>query len=115
MNIVPIVTLILSAISIAGTIYLGILQVRTSAKRARSGEALDWSETAKNLRAEIEAQRQELQSLRGDMKDLREENKVLKELARRLIKNPPEKGEVIVLSPVEQALLFDTNPKWKKA
>lgn len=108
MNTIAIITVVLSAVSIVGTLYLGFMQWRTNAKRAKSGEALDWSTAANNLRKEIEA-------LRGELQAVKEENKILKELARRLIKNPPEKGDVIVLSPVEQALLFDTSPKWKKA
>jgi cell division protein FtsB len=71
------------------------------AKRNASGEALDWSSAAKELRDENK-------DLRDELKNLRQEMKIVKELARRLIKNPPEKGEVIILTPIEQALLFDT-------
>lgn len=99
--------LILSIISLVFVTILGFLQWRTASRRATSGEALDWSTAARNLRSEID-------ELRDEIKNLRDENRTLKELARRLIKNPPEKGEVIVLSPTEQALLFDTGSRFKK-
>ena len=99
-------TFILSVISTIGVLVVGYLQWRTAAHRNRSGEALDWSTAARNLRDENE-------KLREDLKTIRQELKVVKELARRLVKNPPEKGEVIVLTPIEQALLFDTNPSMK--
>lgn len=100
--------LIISIISLIFVTGLGFLQWRTAAQRAKSGEALDWSMAANNLRKEIDALRAELQTVK-------EENKILKELARRLIKSPPEKGDVIILSPLEQSVLFDTHPRFKAA
>ena len=98
---------ILSVISTIGILVIGFLQWRSAAQRNRSGEALDWSTAARNLRDEND-------KLREDLKNIRQELKIVKELARRLVKNPPEKGDVIVLTPIEQALLFDTNPNIKK-
>jgi hypothetical protein len=94
-------TFILSVLSFLAVTLIGYLQWRSMDKRNKSGEALDWSTAAKELRDENK-------DLRDELKSLRQEFKVVKELARRLIKNPPERGEVIVLTPVEQALLFDT-------
>jgi len=97
---------VLSVISTIGILIIGVLQWRTAAQRNRSGEALDWSTAAKNMR-------EENMQLREDLKNLKQEFQVIKELARRIIKNPPEKGEVIVLTPVERSLLYETGPKIK--
>jgi hypothetical protein len=103
-----IATFVLSVLSFIAVTIIGYLQWRTASQRSKSGEALDWSTAARNLRDEND-------KLRADLRTVKDELKIVKELARRLIKNPPEKGDVIILSPIEQALLFDTNPNMKSA
>jgi len=101
-------TFVLSVLSFIAVTVIGYLQWRTASQRSKSGEALDWSTAAKNLREEND-------KLRSDLRTIKDELKIVKELARRLIKNPPERGDVIILTPIEQALLFDTNPRMDKA
>lgn len=108
MNFITVAPIILSAISIVGMIYLGFLQWRTAAKRAKSGEALDWSTAANNLRKEIDAQSTEILNLREEIMKIRKDYKTLQELGRRFVKELARRGEPIILSEEENALLYDT-------
>lgn len=98
--------LILSVLNIICIAVIGFLQWRSGDRRARSGEALDWSLTVNNLRREIN-------DVREDNKQLKDESRIIKDLTKRLIKLLGEKGEPIILSPIEQALLYDTGPRFK--
>ena len=108
------VELFLSALSIIGMIILGFLQWRTASKRAKSGEALDWSTAANNLRREIDAQSVEIVNLRNDMRNITNMYKALQELTRRFIKELAKRGDPIILSEDER-LLLETNPRFKTA
>jgi hypothetical protein len=99
------VPLVLSMLSFVSVTVIGYLQWRTMAKRNASGEALDWSTAAKNLR-------EENKQLRDELKANRQELKAVKELTLRLIKELDKAGEPIILTPVERALL-DTSPGMK--
>lgn len=99
--------LILSILNGVGLLVIGYLQWYSNNRRSKSGEALDWTSAMQNVQNENRL-------LREDLKQLRNEFQIIKDLARRLIKNPPEKGEAIVISPIEKALL-DTGPRIRVA
>lgn len=100
------IELFLSILSLVCVTVIGFLQWRTQSQSAKASDARDWSSTARDLRAEID-------DLKKDMKSLWDENRVLKELARRLIKRIAETGEPIILSPLEESLIFDTGQRIK--
>lgn len=97
---------VIIVINALAVIVLGFMEWRNHARTAKAAEALDWSTTAQNLRTELEKERH-------DNKLLREEIKILKDLTRKLIKEMARDGKPIILTPIEEALLYDTAERIK--